>query len=61
MDVEHHHGGRHAGAKGGTQNRFPRWVPGQSLGERLYSGKDRNAHDPYPNPYRTAIVACNDH
>ena len=32
----------------------------EALGERLYAGKDRTPHEPYPDPYRTAIVACND-
>ena len=32
----------------------------RALGGRLYGGKDRKAHEPFPNPYRTAVVYCND-
>ena len=32
----------------------------QALVEKWFSGKDRGPHAPFPNPYRTAIIACND-
>lgn len=32
----------------------------EAFGERRYARKDRTPNEPYPNPYRTAFVACND-
>ena len=32
-----------------------------ALIERVYAQKDRRPNEPYPNPYRVVVVACNDH